>query len=535
MPNIFAYVMLILWPVVAIWLFRTRSRTSAIVWTVLAGFMLLPARTAFDLPVLPALDKSTMPVVSAFLLALMGVGARMSRGKRAAQDPALPGILPASRLIQVLLLMAVLQPTITGYLNGDPLRYGSNLVTDLRGMSLYDGMSNSLGSIMNLLPILIGRKFLQTENAFKIILAAMVFMGLMYTIPMLIEIRLSPQLHRWIYGFFPHTDFLQTMRWGGFRPMVFMTHGLVLALLMSMFFMAALVLLRGSDAQTAGKRRLGAIWLGVMLVMCKSVGAILYGFFAAPLLLYAGKRVQMTVAAALALFVLCYPIARSMDVVPTQKLVALAGGETAARGESLAFRFKNEDMLMDKAYQRPLFGWGSWGRGRIYDPVWGFDISVTDGSWINSISGGGTVGFLARFGLLTVPILMLFRRRSSPQLTIETSALCLILSFNLIDMLPNSGVTPLTWLLAGAVLGRAELLAKTTVPAKQTGRAPARAPRASRPGRGEPAGEAPDPSAPAPARPSGPRRPGLGGASRRRSDIPPPEFGVRRKRFKPPS
>jgi hypothetical protein len=511
MPNIFAYAVLLVWPLVGIWLFRTRSRSSAIAWTLLAGFMLLPVRTSFDLPVLPALDKSTMPVLSAFVLALLGVGMHMSRGKAGSPEPSLPGILPQSRLILVLLLMAVFQPTITGYLNGDPLSYGSNQVIDLPGMTLYDGMSSSLSSIMALLPILIGRKYLQTENSVKILLATMMAMGLIYSIPMLIEMRLSPQLHRWLYGFFPHTDFQQTRRWGGFRPMVFMSHGLVMAMMSAMFFMAALAMLRTSDMKTGGKRRLGAIWLGVMLVLCKSVGAILYGLFAAPLLLLASKRTQLTVAAGIAIFVLCYPIARSFDVVPTQKLVALAGGGGSDRGESLEFRFKNEDMLMAKAKQRPIFGWGGWGRGRAYHPIWGFDISVTDGSWINSISAGGAIGFIARFGLLTVPILLLFRHRSSPALTLESAALCVILAFNLIDMLPNSGVTPLTFLLAGTIVGRAEAMSRAAASgavdrAKRPG-------RTAPPKRGGPHDEALDP-APAPARPNGPVRPGVGGAAK---------------------
>lgn len=45
---------------------------------------------------------------------------------------------------------------------------------------------------------------------------------------MLYEVRLSPQLHRIFYGYFPHS-FAQQVRGGGFRPVVFLQHGLWVA------------------------------------------------------------------------------------------------------------------------------------------------------------------------------------------------------------------------------------------------------------------------------------------------------------------
>ena len=48
--------------------------------------------------------------------------------------------------------------------------------------------------------------------------------------------------------------------------------------------------------------------------------------------------------------------------------------------------------------------------------------------------------------------------RSKYGMTVATSALCLALTANLLDLLPNSSLTPLTWLMAGAVAGRLELV-----------------------------------------------------------------------------
>ena len=59
-------------------------------------------------------------------------------------------------------------------------------------------------------------------------LRGLVVAGLIYSLPMLFEVRMSPQLHTWIYGYFPHS-FGQQMRDGGFRPVVFIGHGLGVA------------------------------------------------------------------------------------------------------------------------------------------------------------------------------------------------------------------------------------------------------------------------------------------------------------------
>ena len=46
----------------------------------------------------------------------------------------------------------------------------------------------------------------------------------------LFEIRMSPQLHKCVYG--STSAPRQTFRWGGFRPMVFMQRGLAVGIWM---------------------------------------------------------------------------------------------------------------------------------------------------------------------------------------------------------------------------------------------------------------------------------------------------------------
>ena len=98
-----------------------------------------------------------------------------------------------------------------------------------------------------------------------------------------------------------------------------------------------------------------------------------------------------------------------------------------------------------------MFGWGSWGRNRIYDPETGKDDSITDGSWIIAFSTWGWAGYLSMFGLLSLgAVSLLWRRRALRSISVPSAALCALLAINLLDSVPNSSIVPLTWLIAGA-------------------------------------------------------------------------------------
>ena len=59
--------------------------------------------------------------------------------------------------------------------------------------------------------------------------------------------------------------------------------------------------------------------------------------------------------------------------------------------------------MMDRASQRIWFGWGRFGRSRIFDE-WGSDVSVTDGRWTITLGQFGLFGFVAEFGLLALTV-----------------------------------------------------------------------------------------------------------------------------------
>jgi hypothetical protein len=178
-----------------------------------------------------------------------------------------------------------------------------------------------------------------------------------------------------------------------------------------------------------------------------------------PLVRFAKPQSQLRVALVLVAIALLYPTLRAADLFPTHSLLDAATSASADRAQSLHFRFENEDQLLAHAWERFWFGWGRFGRNRVYDDESGEDVSVTDGRWIITMGQFGFVGFLGEFGLLALSVIAaasaLKYAQSVPD-QVYVSALALIVAVNVIDLLPNSSISPWTWLLAGALLGRAE-------------------------------------------------------------------------------
>ena len=116
---------------------------------------------------------------------------------------------------------------------------------------------------------------------------------------------------------------------------------------------------------------------------------------------------------------------------------------------------------MDRALKRPWFGWGRYGRNRIYNPESGQDITISDGYWINLMGSYGLVACFAVFGLFALVVFRAARALrfiGSIREQIYLAALTLIVAINVINLVPNNSNSPWSWLLVGALLGRVEAL-----------------------------------------------------------------------------
>jgi hypothetical protein len=146
---------------------------------------------------------------------------------------------------------------------------------------------------------------------------------------------------------------------------------------------------------------------------------------------------------------------RAYDIVPVHRVVEIANSINPARAASFKTRVTNEDMLLARANEKPLSGWGNWGRNRVYAAGTGQDISITDGGWIMQFGSWGWLGYLSYFGLFAVSV---FRSRQAVRgpvtpNSIAVGGLSLMVAVNLLDILPNATIVPFTFLAAGSVAG----------------------------------------------------------------------------------
>jgi len=238
-----------------------------------------------------------------------------------------------------------------------------------------------------------------------------------------------------------------------------MGHGLMVSFFVMVVMLSVVVLWKNRIKFRFFSPAIISCYTLIILVLCKSVGAIIYGVGALLLIRFTKPKIQYQFAIVLAMVTILYPTMSIIDVFPHQQLVHLADSFSAERAQSLEFRFYNEKLLLDRAKKHFFFGWGGWGRDRVYNAYTGRDETVTDGTWIIQLGTYGFVGFVSMFGLLAVAI---FRAYSASKLVKSESdqallaAHALLVGIIMIDQIPNSTLGPWLWLLTGALFGRSE-------------------------------------------------------------------------------
>ena len=440
--NWIALLMVFLWPLAAVYIYRLKPIQYATIWVVLGGFMLLPVRTQIDLPFVPALGKDTIPALSAFFAMWYIKKTKLV-------------VFGKDGTVKILLLMLMIGPFFTALFNSSPLNFNGYYV---HGLSPYDGMSLMMNQSMLILPLLMGRQFFRTYESQLLLFKLLVGAGLIYSIPVLYEVRMSPQLHSMLYGYFPHS-FAQQWRDGGFRPVVFMGHGLWVAFFSAIVLIAAAALWEIKVKVRNISAMLTHYYFLFLLVLCKSSASLIYGVFSVLMLKLTSSHTQHKAAILLVCLALLYPVLSTSKLFPHQQILNVAESISPDRAQSLEFRFDNEDQLLAHARKHMVFGWGGWGRNRVRDEETGADVSVTDGRWIIKLGVYGAVGFIAEFGLLA---LIVFRAMQASKYVTDKkektilSAHALMVGITMIDQLPNATLAPWLWLLAGILLGRSE-------------------------------------------------------------------------------
>lgn len=330
------------------------------------------------------------------------------------------------------------------------------------GLGAYDGASATLNQIVTWgIPYLLGRIYLNNLSGLRKLAVGIFIGGLIYVPLCLYEVRMSPQLHRMVYGFFQHS-FAQTVRYGGWRPTVFMKHGTEVGL-----WMMAAALIGIWLWQTGVLKQLWGIpmaWLVTALVitfvLVKSTGAYILLFLGIAFLLI-GRQFLTAIPVFLLSAAICFHLVVNVVTHPgyNEQVLSLLGriGINQARIQSLEFRLENEKLLAEKARQQPLFGWGGWGRNRVTND-WGQDITTTDSLWVITFGVNGIVGLASMAAVLLLPSFYWFASRSSTRAWLKresapASAIAVLLVLYMFDCLVNAMVNPVYILASGGLSG----------------------------------------------------------------------------------
>lgn len=436
-----AYTALLLWPFITLALFALFRPPVAAMMAFMGGTMFLPAATSFDPPILPEIGKEEVIAMSALLATYIFAGQRMRRAK-------------LGRGLEILVGVQMVGVVFSVFTNSDAIIAGPVVVP---GTGPTDFVSDSIEQLLRWgVPFFVGRAIYTQARDARTLLIAYAVGGFIYSFPMIVELMISPQMHRFVYGFYQHS-YLQTKRGDGFRPMVFMTHGLHVALYMVMCVSSAVALWKLRQKIFVVPAGPVALYLGAMLIACKSTGALVYGMIIVPLVALAPTKIQMRAALALAIVVFSYPVLRTYNLVPYQYAIDLAAEYTDERRvKSLSSRLYTEETMMERIKQRPFFGWASAGRSGIRDDITGELSTTYDGFWIIALSKRGIVGYTALFAMLLLPIYFVYRALPRIRARTDRIVLCtlsLMVAINVFDLIPNSTIEGYLTLMSGALSG----------------------------------------------------------------------------------
>lgn len=331
--------------------------------------------------------------------------------------------------------------------------FPSSLSNDL---SIYDALTGCLGSFLQHSgsPYFLARIHFRSPKDLRALALAIFVGGLVYILPCLLEIRLSPIIRSKVYGI----DAGNSFRLGGYRPIVFLANGLELGMWMTSACVAGYAL--WASRSVAQIRKIPISWLLacliVVTILCRSTGAlVLMGVGLCAVFL----TLRIPVKAWILALVLTPPIfeaGRITDLLPVEEVSRLVAEHVDLdRSRSFQFRVDNEDLYIAKAMVRPVFGWGGYNRHQIYDAN-GRVTTINDSKWIIALGVYGIFGLVTWNAILTIPAVLLVSRIPAREWIrsewAPATALVLVAILFELDGLVNDMDNPIYSLGVGAVV-----------------------------------------------------------------------------------
>ncbi|HEX8915188.1 MAG TPA: hypothetical protein VF796_22745, partial [Humisphaera sp.] len=461
----FALLALYAWPPIVLLAFALLSPRRAVIFGYVAGWLFLPVYPIVKLNGLPDLTK----VTAASFGVLLGIALFDRR--------ALLALRP--KWFDLPMLAWCVSPMFTSLYN--ELGWwdaGSNVVLQAGTWGI---------------PYVAGRIYFKELEAFKELAVGIIVGAVAYLPLMWLEVAISPQLHKIVYGRHA-SDFVHAVRWGGYRPSVFMQTGLALAMYMTTATMAAVWLYASNTLRSwKGMPLLPLVaFLFVSSIFCKTMAATAFLFIGLASLFwirFAKNGLPLLVLAAIPP---TYMYLRAKEIVPTEVIVEKFSHFTnPERLRSLEVRLEAEDKLNRKSLQvdyvndeelepyvppvphSPWLGWGRWAPSDMYNRTpWRVyrmwekevdgmtkivvqDAAPTDGLWIITMGQYGILGISLLTLTILMPALVMWRRIplrfwGHPAVA-PVASMAILLMLHMSDNLLNGMINPIFMLALGGV------------------------------------------------------------------------------------
>jgi hypothetical protein len=458
MSDVVVRIALFGWPLVVLALFRWLPRHRAVIAGVVAGTLFLP-----EVQSPPCNSQAPDPTSFVFLVL------KFTKPNTIAFSALLGAVLFDSRRVFAFRPRWFDLPMLVWCVCPFP--------ADLAiGVGTYDSFAAMRDQTLVWgVPYFLGRVYAADLAGFRDLALGVLLGGVVYAPICIYESFLYPRFHRNLYGFFPG-DETEVFRWGGYRPVAFMTHGLMTALwVVAVAVVATWLWWTGAATRLHWRKGLPPLplrWLIPVLlfaaVAMRSAGAIALGAAGlAALFQLRWLKLPVLMLVLLALSPL-YMAGRISGALTAKTVTGGLFGDAAQgkdaqedvkdREASLQFRLSNEDRLIPYSLQRPALGWGDTGLSRKVPKLKKDEGDiVTDGFWIITLSCYGLIGLTAIWSAMLLPAVRFLwtypaRQWSHPALAPVTAGVVVVILY-MIDNLSNALHNPIYLMMAGGVSG----------------------------------------------------------------------------------
>jgi len=380
--TILVHLVMLGWFPICMVLVALFGASRGVVLSMVAGLFVLP-NAVYGLSGIPDYDKLMATGAGAFLAALLFDTRRILAFR--------------PRWVDLPVGLFVATPFVSAVANGE--------------MGAWFGLSESFRMFVSWgLPWVLGRIYVSSPEGQRWFVACFVGAVLIYLPLCLWEIKMSPRLHEIVYGI-RLKSFKHAIRSLGWRPNVFLEHGLMAAMVIAMAALAAFwSWMTGVKSRVLGMP-ISLVFLALLglTLAAQSSGAILMLLTGMGVLTLSRATRTRLPLALLLLLPVAYVGIRYGFQWRGDELVQVADtvfGER--RANSLQYRLDNENFLMDRAKLKPWLGWGAIASftGNTGDSF----TAIIDSLWTILVGVYGWAGLVSAFATLLLGGFLVWKR-----------------------------------------------------------------------------------------------------------------------------